>query len=287
MVQKKSRAVQAAIARKAAARAPAKAAPAPAAAKAAAPKAASKKEKKAASPKASPKGPKAAKGGKKGGFGAADLYPADESVGNPKFKTFDNDSCMGMTAPDLSTLDYVDTPYPKATKGKPYIMLIWAQYHKPGYKFIALYSKLAAKYRGSLDIVGAAIDPSKKDGPQKFIEDPAKKYSKGSFPMDFACAHDVGQSQKKAFADGLRATLSAPHAFLVDGKGKVVWHQDHSELGATVPTYMRLMEEQVQSFLTTGKCKKVGDKAIVESESEESSDDEGGTGVVADDLDLF
>jgi len=219
------------------------------------------------------------------------VFDADEGKGNEKFLTYDNDFCMangGFQAPKLDTLDFDSISdklksknFPKPEDGKPYIAFMWAQYHKPGYKFIALYSKLAEKFRKDIPVVGISFDPEGPEVINKFIDDPKGKYST-VFPLEFTVAHDKGNVFKKAFADSLRAALSPPHAFLINKEGKVVWHQDHSELGATVPTYMQLMEAQVTQFLKDGTIKKVGDKA--EEESEEESDD---GAVVGDDFDLF
>jgi hypothetical protein len=201
------------------------------------------------------------------------LFDSDDNkTGNIKFKTHDNDSCMGMTAPSLSSIEYIDTPYAKPSDDKPYIVFLWAQYHKPGYKFIPFYSQLNARYGDRLGMVGVSMDPDTSYA-KKFLEDPNKKYST-VFPLEFAVGHDTGSKLKEAYMAGLRAAMSPPHAFLV-ANGKVVWHQDHSELGATVPTYMNLMEQQIESFLASGEIKKVGEKEIEEDSDSDSGSEMG------------
>lgn len=203
-----------------------------------------------------------------------ELFPADEGKGNDRFKTYDNDSVIGIKAPSLDSLDFLENgDAPRPVAGKPYIVLLWAQYHKPGYPFIANYSKIFEKYGDKIGMVAVSLDPNN-IGPNKFIKDPAGKYS-SVFPTKMSVAHDAGKKFKTALSDGLRAALSPPHSFLIDGEGTVVWHQDHSELGATTPKYLHLLDSQLKSFVETGKVQSVGDRAIVEDDSDDDSDDMG------------
>jgi len=213
------------------------------------------------------------------------VFPSEPGTGGKEeFVTMDNDYCMGGDAPSLDTLDWADEvgDYPKPEAGKPYVILIWAKYHKPGYEFVKRYSMLADQYRNQIGFASAFIDPKKADG-VKFIEDPAGKYST-VFPLKIATGHDVGHKVKNAYADLILKALSVPHTFLVSGEGKVVWHQDHGELGATVPQWMHLFEKQMLSFLNTGKVESVGERPESSSEEESSDDGEGGAAVDLDDL---
>lgn len=208
-----------------------------------------------------------------------ELFEADEGKGDDKFKTYDNDSVIGLKAPSLSSLEWVENGNaPRPVDGKPYVVLLWAQYHKPGYPFIAAYSRLSEKYGSKIGFVAVSMDPDSGSA-KKFVDDPAKKYST-KFPLTYAVAHDTGKTFKTAYGDGIRAAMSPPHSFLVDGSGTVVWHQDHSELGATVPKYLHLLDSQLKSFVETGKVQKVGERE--ESESEEESDDSMGGPVDVD-----
>jgi len=215
-----------------------------------------------------------------GGASSEFLFEDDENkTGQERYKSFDNDACLGKEGCDLGSLDYLtDESKPRAVKGKPYILFFWAQFHKPGYKFISLYSQLADKYGAKVPIVGVSTDPDS-SYPKKFLEDPAGKYSK-VFPTTFAIAHDAGKKLAQAYELALHNTLTVPHVFLVGSCGKIQWHQDHSELGATVPTYMRLMETQIANVLAGKPLVKVGERAVVEEEDDE---EEATTVAVADD----
>jgi hypothetical protein len=90
-----------------------------------------------------------------------------------QYMTFDDDHCHGQSIPaswqalydDKSSL--WDTPY-KLNKKKPVIFLFWAKFHKPGYKFLRLYSLLLEKMHGAIDVVGISTDP-KRSFDQEFL----------------------------------------------------------------------------------------------------------------------
>lgn len=207
------------------------------------------------------------------------LFKEDTREG--KYPSYDDDSCIGFECPSLAKLELIGTEEKLETlpEDKITIFLFWAQYSKPGYKFMPLYSQLQDKYKDKVKVIGISTDPTK-DLPEKFLDDPKGKYAK-AFETSFTIGWDSDGSLKEAFAASIRKTLSIPHAFVfVDGK--VAWHQEHSEIGATAPTYMYLMEKQIKSLLDTGKAVSVGN-GPEESDSEES--DEGDA--VEGDLDLF
>lgn len=187
--------------------------------------------------------------------------------------------------PALSSIQYLkqEAPHP----GQVAVVVLWAQYHKPGYKFLPLYSQLQAKYGDKVAVVGISIDPDV-SYPTKFIEDPAKKYST-VFPCDFAVAWDSVDLKTTLMKEADVVSLSPPHAYLVDSKGTIVWHQDHSELGATAPSYLGLMEDQVDALLAGAPLHKIGEKPVVEyvSEGEEAVDIDLGDGDDSDDAFAF
>jgi len=197
--------------------------------------------------------------------------------GKDEFKTFDNDVALGKDVPSTASLQFCKVggskaeeakEYAKPTDGQVAVYLFWGKYHKPGYPFIAHYSKLQAKYGDKVCVVGVSMDPHMNDSVRFLAED---KYNK-PFPCAFSMAWDEKKVVSKVFFKDMAgmAALSPPHAFVVS-KGKVVWHQDHSELGATSPSYMGLMEEQLDLLVTGKDVKKVGDKV----EEEESEEEEG------------
>lgn len=202
-------------------------------------------------------------------------------VGDDKFLTYDNDCCIGQKSIKTDSLNYLsDAKFGKAEAGKLTVILFWAQYSKPGYKFFPLYSQLQAKYGSKIQFVGVSIDPDS-SYPTKFLEDPGKKYST-VFNIDFAVAHDEGKVLKKFYEDALRDTLSLPHAFVLDKEGTIVWHQDHSELSAAVPNYMHLMEKQLDALVAGQPLDKVGDK---EEESDDEDEGDEGEGMDIGDFD--
>lgn len=176
--------------------------------------------------------------------------------GADEYKTFDDDKCIGKQIPSLETCDVLQG---SLGGGDVRVYVVWGQYHKPGYKFLPMYTRLQAKYGKKVNVVGVSVDPDK-GYPTKFIEDPGKKYST-VFPCKFTQVWDNGAVVKKALLEVLESqTLSPPHAFVMDKNNKVVWHQDHSELGATAPCYMELMEQQIDAALAGKALTKAGNR---------------------------
>lgn len=211
-------------------------------------------------------------------FGEADQGKS----GSDEFKTFDNDPCLGTAAPSLDSLEQLGKG---DLSGDILVLVLWGQYHKPGYKFLPFYTQLQAKYGKSVKFVGVSIDPTK-DYPIKFIEDPGKKYST-VFPCNFTQTWDNGGVVKKAFMELTgKVTLSPPHAFVLSKERKIVWHQDHSELGATAPSHMGLFEDQLNLLLAGKTLKTVGDRPVIEY-SDEEDEEECEIAVDGDDDDPF
>jgi len=184
------------------------------------------------------------------------LFEPDKIKGKDKFKTWDDDRILGEDAPDLSTMEYLTDAkdYPHHNADKVLVLFVWAQFQKACYPKIDLYTKLAEGYGDKLVVVGLSTDPDTSYA-KKWIEDPKKKYSH-AHPTKFAIAFDKGGKIKQALSMKMRAILSVPHCFVIKG-GKVVWHQQHSELGATAPQYMSVMEDQLNLLLEGKPVKKV------------------------------
>lgn len=188
--------------------------------------------------------------------------------------------------PGMGTLQYLnETAHSKPIAGQIKLVFVWGQYHKPGYKYVPFYTALQAKYGDKVKCVGVSVDPDA-GYPTKFIEDPGKKYS-SVFPCDFAMAWDNGTVKKGLMTVGNFATMSPPHAFLVNASNKIVWHQDHSELGATAPSYMELMEDQVDLLLAGEALKVVGTRPVQEYEDDEEDEEECAIEIDGDDDDPF
>lgn len=202
--------------------------------------------------------------------------------GSDEFRTFDDDKCLGKAAPSLDSLEVLGKG---DVNGDVVVLVLWGQYHKPGYKFLPFYSQLQAKYGKAVKFVGVSIDPSA-DYPTKFITDPAKKYST-VFPCNYTQTWDKAGTVKKALIAVMqKQTLSPPHAFVLDKKRNIVWHQDHSELGAVSCTHMDLFESQLDLVLAGKAVTSVGERPV-EEESEEEEEEECNVAVDGDDDDPF
>lgn len=220
------------------------------------------------------------------------------------FKSYDNDDCMGKEGPLEAILGakYVQGEAPK--KGNNLIVLLWRKSYKSGYKFMPLYSALSEKLKDKpIEVVGVCLDRDK-NAAAGFI----KKYTdgpKGNFTTSFAIAEEWAPANKvyplngrpveKGFLDhmvdihpGMKEIPSIPHVFVMNSRGTIVWHQDHSERGAMAKDNMDLVTEQVNRLLSAKVLQSVGDKIVAVSEDEEdSSDEEDGDDAVGDMGDFF
>mmetsp|Transcript_25393 Transcript_25393/g.35437 ORF Transcript_25393/g.35437 Transcript_25393/m.35437 type:complete len:217 (+) Transcript_25393:145-795(+) len=202
------------------------------------------------------------------------LFEPDKIKGKDKYKTWDDDRVLGVDAPDLSKMEYLTDAkdYAHHTEDKILVLFVWAQFQKACYPKIDLYSKLAEAYGDKLIVVGLSTDPDTSYA-KKWIEDPKKKYS-AVHPTKFAIAFDKDGAIKKYLMMKMLAPLSVPHCFVIKDK-KVVWHQQHSELGATAPQYMSVMEDQLNLLLEGKPVKSVfGENPVKPAEDEDEDEDE-------------
>eukprot|EP00808_Paulinella_micropora_P007611 g37335.t1 len=209
-----------------------------------------------------------AAGGEKKAAAGGDRPKAKHGPEFSKYQSWDNDDCVGEKAGDLSSLKFVKEG-DKLDAKKPTVLFFWAKYHKPGYKFIPAYSAIAKKYP-QVQVIGAGVDPAF-DDVKKFATDP--KYAK-EYPADFPIAHDEGKKLKNYFEDKLGDTLNTVHAFLIDATGTIVWHQDHSMVGATVPDYMDEMDQQIGQLVAGKPLYSYGPKPA-DDEDEDDDEEEG------------
>jgi large subunit ribosomal protein L4e len=181
--------------------------------------------------------------------------------GADEYKTYDNDEGLNAKCPSLDTLQFInDDEYAKPQPGQVTVLLLWGKYHKPGYNFMPLYSQLQAKYGDQVCVMGVSEDPEI-SYPKKFLNDPDGKYAKGPFTTEFLQAWDANKivmGQLKSLFDLMSVPI--PMAVVVDGTGTIRWYQNHSELGAEAPSYMDIMEDQVDAILSGQPLKKVGQR---------------------------
>ena len=198
------------------------------------------------------------------------------------YTSFDNDAVMGQTAPSLASLVLVteDKKEMMPVEGDVYVIVFWGQFHKPGYKFLPLYSALAEEHK--VKVVAVSVDPEV-SYPTKFIQDPAGKYSK-VFKTTIPVAWDEKLVVKSAYVKLQEKGMSVPHAYVVDASGKIVWHQNHSQIGATAPDNMDKMNAAVKAVLAGEPVPKVGEKEVVVADASSSSMEEGNEGPDMDDL---
>lgn len=219
------------------------------------------------------------------------------------FKTYDNDMCMGKEAPveAICKANFIQGKAPK--KGDNIVVLLWRKSYKNGYKYMPLYSALADEFKDKpLSVVGCCLDRDK-NAAAGFL----KKYHngpKGNFTTTFPICEEwappnkvkplSGRPIEAGFLEnmmdlhpGMKEIPSIPHMFLVNSSGTIVWHQDHSERGATAPDHMDEVKEQVSRLLSGKVLLSLGTKVVAGSSSEDESSDDGDGDQAAGDMGDF
>jgi len=190
------------------------------------------------------------------------------------YRTYDNDKCMGKAAPSLADIEYITdkAKYVPAKAGEVTLVMFWGQFSKAGFRFNPLYSEINDEFK-DLKVVFLSVD--KEIGhAKKFLEDPKKKYAK-VFRTDFAVAYDAKRAVHAQFSALLQKSIVCCHAFLISAAGKIVWHQDHSQIGATAPTFLNAMKTAISATLADQAVPSVGAKeGAGGDDSDEESDEE-------------
>ena len=121
-------------------------------------------------------------------------------------------------------------------------------------------------------VIGLSTDPNASYA-QKWLDDPKKVLDR---VRDQLIAWDKGKKVKEFLTMAQRAPAAEPQAFVIKD-GKIVWFQQHAELGATAPSYMALMEDQLNLILAGKEVKKVfGNNPNADDDEDEEEEDDGG-----------
>lgn len=222
----------------------------------------------------------------------ARAFPVEETDGRalkngkPEFRTMDNDLILGKKAPAIGNVELVkvgqwaNKSLPK--KGTPYVVIFWGQFAKPGYPFLPLYNKLAKKYGDKVNFLTVSLDPDTSYC-KKFLEDEKKKYSHVFHCDALAMGFCENNLISEAYGSLGREPVAPVHSYVVDAEGTIVWHQNHAEIGATVPLYIGQVETQIDHILAGEPLEKNGDRVVEEVEEVEEKTEvkDGALGMLA------
>lgn len=213
--------------------------------------------------------------------GFPEIENVDQSKDIDKYTTATNDSVLGKKMPSLDSCFDVVPGVAENAGGDITLVIFWAQFSKSGFKFLPLYSDLQDEFLGKIKVIGVSVDP-KADAPAKFMEDPGKKYST-AFRTNFRIVHDVSSRVKDAMGPLCWGVVGTPHMFLVDKEGTIVWHQNHSAIGATAPTYLDQVGRQVEALIE-GRALENNGPRPVDDDDEDEGDEGDACNVDLDDL---
>jgi hypothetical protein len=147
-------------------------------------------------------------------------YPGAD-VNFNEYITYSDDASLGQDCPDMSSLEYVQGDPITIGDGRVKIVFCWGKYLKwHCWPTMIGMCEINEKYP-SVDVVGIAADKKKKDV-DRFLE-------KGECRADCPLAFDMNWVLKDAFRKTMQVgALAVPHAFLINGEGKIVWRQAYS-----------------------------------------------------------
>lgn len=129
---------------------------------------------------------------------------------------------LGQAAATLGGMEWVKGNPVEFQDGKVYVVEFWATWCPPCRTTIPHLTELQHKYKDKgVTIVGISSE-SDREEVKKFVTDWGAR-------MDYTVAIDANRSVSKHYIEAFGAR-GIPHAFIVDGQGKIVWH-DHPMAG--------------------------------------------------------
>ena len=143
---------------------------------------------------------------------------------------------IGDTAPALDGVTWIKGQAPDFSAGYTVVDL-WATSCDPCKNTIPQLSGLQAKHQGRVAIVGLTKEDLPRVKPFVGALGPSMGYA-------------VGQAPEALYDLYLQGTAGIPHAFLVDGQGKVVWHGHPITVGP-------ILEQAVTGTLDVERQRKV------------------------------
>jgi thiol-disulfide isomerase/thioredoxin len=143
---------------------------------------------------------------------------------------------LGDPAPELKVASWVKGKPVKLSEGKGkkvYVIEFWATWCPPCRTSIPHLTELQKKYKGK-NVVFVGVSNESLDEVKPFVKDQGDK-------MDYNVAVDKSDATSQAYMSAFGID-SIPHAFLVDRKGKIVWHGHPMDKGFE-PTIAKLTKK--------------------------------------------
>jgi len=178
------------------------------------------------------------------------------------YKTYDDDECLGKKAPTLETLKFVKGDKTDVTSGKTNVILFWANYDKGGTPgATTAFSELHTKFPDVV-FIGVSADPEEA-AIERFLKKPDVTHS-------YPAAFDEGKKVNKLYTSVLASSaMSIPHAFIVNGEGNIVWHEQFSQFNTVAKSQF---EQQLNHVVKGEPLEKNGPRPKDAEEEEEAGD---------------
>eukprot|EP01065_Artemidia_motanka_P052836 TRINITY_DN963_c0_g1_i1.p2 TRINITY_DN963_c0_g1~~TRINITY_DN963_c0_g1_i1.p2 ORF type:complete len:212 (+),score=96.28 TRINITY_DN963_c0_g1_i1:70-705(+) len=201
----------------------------------------------------------------------------------PEYMTYDDDKCMGQTAPSTELGDFIRYPDMEQYRmdlhpGKVNVVHFMCKFEKGAYSTNEEMTQMQEKYGDRIQVVGLSTDPDR-GTVEKWLE----KTKKGQvtdlntgkpFRLDFDVAWDDGKKTFGMYRALCGGKLTTYHAFIVNLEGKIVWHQQFSQM---CPPSKALFQQQLENVLEGKPLISNGNKPVIAAEDveEEGAEDMG------------
>jgi hypothetical protein len=201
---------------------------------------------------------------------------------NPENMTYDDDACMGQSAPSTELADFIKLPDNDQYRldlhpGKVNVVHFMCKFEKGAYNSNEEMSVMHEKFGDQVQFVALSTDPDR-GTVEKFL----MKSRKGEitdvntgapFRLEMDVAWDDGKKTFGMFRALCGGRLCTYHGFIINKEGKIVWHQQFTQ---TCPPSKCKFQEQVEAVIATGKpALSNGDRPVVEAGPEEEAEDMG------------
>ena len=163
---------------------------------------------------------------------AKGLVPSEEE--KEEYSVYEDDPALGQPCPDLSSLKIFNGEAPVVGQGKPLVITFYSKLNKSDYATLSAISEYRQLYPEA-QYLAISRDKGDQDVP-KFLKKNQGVYNntltapngaKGmTIYVEYPIAYDAKEDVNKLFKALLKkATVGVGFTLIIDGQGKVVWHE--------------------------------------------------------------
>jgi len=146
-----------------------------------------------------------------------------------EYKTYDDDKCIGKTAPSVELVQFLQGPKKDLDPSKVNVVYFLTKMEKGAYQNNDEMTDIFNKHKDSVSFTAIMTDPEL-DTCDKFV----KKSANGEitdlntgkpYRIEYPIAWDEGKKTYNMYKTANGGVLSPYQAFIIDKSGKIVWRQ--------------------------------------------------------------